>query len=299
MSTRQSFGGPWTVEKLDILSKYLNAYVRALKNQPFDLIYIDAFAGTGHIMLAANDSKRHVSGQIGLDMLEAEEPKEEIIEGSATLALRTPEQFSNYYFIEKDKDKVAELDTLVKTQFPQRSSLVTIFGGQDCNNVLLDLCRVTDWRKTRAVLFLDPYAAEVKWETLKAVASTQAIDIWYLFPLHVVIRMMARDGKIDPSWRPKLNSIFGDSSWEQEIYETNPQISMFDEPSVKRDNDIEKLKRYIEKQLGTVFKKVSTHSRVLLGRTNNPLFLFCFAVSNPSKSAQDLALKVADHILLN
>ena len=37
------FGGPWTQEKLKILERYLDAYTTALKNQPFKLVYIDAF----------------------------------------------------------------------------------------------------------------------------------------------------------------------------------------------------------------------------------------------------------------
>lgn len=44
MGTRQRFGGDWTIEKLDILSSYLDFYITALKNQPFNKIYIDAFA---------------------------------------------------------------------------------------------------------------------------------------------------------------------------------------------------------------------------------------------------------------
>ena len=42
------FGGLWTEEKLDKVTKYLQAYTTALKNQPFQLMYIDAFAGTGY-----------------------------------------------------------------------------------------------------------------------------------------------------------------------------------------------------------------------------------------------------------
>ena len=40
--TEQKFGGNWTVEKLDILSDYLDFYLTALKNQKFKKIYIDA-----------------------------------------------------------------------------------------------------------------------------------------------------------------------------------------------------------------------------------------------------------------
>ena len=43
----QQFGGDWTAEKLERLRKYLIAYQQALKNQPFTLCYIDAFAGAG------------------------------------------------------------------------------------------------------------------------------------------------------------------------------------------------------------------------------------------------------------
>ena len=42
-----TFGGSWTQEKLNILSGYLEAYTTALKSQPFQLIYVDAFAGEG------------------------------------------------------------------------------------------------------------------------------------------------------------------------------------------------------------------------------------------------------------
>ncbi len=41
------FGGAWTEIKLDILEKYLDFYTVALKKQRFELLYIDAFAGSG------------------------------------------------------------------------------------------------------------------------------------------------------------------------------------------------------------------------------------------------------------
>ena len=44
------FGGPWTEEKLDILEAYLDAYTTALNNSGFQLVYIDAFAGSGGIL---------------------------------------------------------------------------------------------------------------------------------------------------------------------------------------------------------------------------------------------------------
>jgi three-Cys-motif partner protein len=46
MSTH-SFGGVWTERKLSVVRRYLERYAQALKDQPFQRIYIDAFAGTG------------------------------------------------------------------------------------------------------------------------------------------------------------------------------------------------------------------------------------------------------------
>ncbi len=48
----------------------------------------------------------------------------------------------------------------------------------------------------------------------------------------------------------------------------------------------------------TVFPGVSEKSMILRNPKNNsPLFLLCFAVSNPSKKAIEISLNAADHIL--
>lgn len=277
MGTNQKFGGPWTVEKLNILSNYLDFYSTALKSQPFQLIYIDAFAGTGKIKIGEQDEF-------------------EIIDGSAKLALQSKGQFAEYIFIEKKKAFAKELDEMVKQEFPEKQSRVKIING-DCNTVILDICAKVEWRRARAVLFIDPYAADVKWETLKAVAATEAIDVWYLFPFSAANRMMKKSGEIDPSWITKLNSIFGDRSWETELYEDDPQINIFGTSNRIRTVNTEGLKEYIEKRLSTIFAKVSNNSRVLLNGKSSPLFLFCFAVSNKNPKAIGLALKVANYIL--
>ena len=49
----QRFGGAWTEVKLDAVNYYLNFYTDVLKNKPtpqnpFELWYIDAFAGSGY-----------------------------------------------------------------------------------------------------------------------------------------------------------------------------------------------------------------------------------------------------------
>ena len=68
--TINSFGGEWTTEKLEILSKYLKFYVQALKNQTFEKIYIDAFAGTGVLERKDTGELIPCSTKISLDIEE-------------------------------------------------------------------------------------------------------------------------------------------------------------------------------------------------------------------------------------
>jgi three-Cys-motif partner protein len=53
LSQQEMFGGSWTQQKLEILSKYLRAYRRIFDKNPkarfFETSYVDAFAGTGEI----------------------------------------------------------------------------------------------------------------------------------------------------------------------------------------------------------------------------------------------------------
>ena len=281
METKQTFGGQWTVEKLNILSQYLDSYSTALKNKNFELMYIDAFAGTGKINIGDDDYS-------------------ETIDGSARLALRSHGNFSKYIFIEKKKVFANELKAMIHNEFPEKEEKVSVVE-RDCNDVLNLLCRNTVWDSKRALLFLDPYAADVKWDTLKGIANTHAIDVWYLFPFSAASRMLKKNGNIDAKWRDKLNSIFGDNSWENELYVPNDQLSFFEEEDDSKIKiaDKEMLKKYIEKRLGTVFPKVSPNSRILYNKKHSPLFLFCFAVSNASPKAYGLAMRMADYILKN
>ncbi len=276
MGTKQRFGGAWTVEKLDILSGYLDFYVTALKNQPFTKIYIDAFAGTGSIKVGCG---------------------EEIIEGSAKIALKAINKFDEYIFIEKDRKYACELESMTKEEFPDSYNRVKIYNDE-CNSRIYNLCKSINWSKSRAILFLDPFATELKWETLEIVAETKAIDVWYLFPLGAANRLMRNDGEIEPSWKARLDLIFGERNWYQEFYKEDPQISMFtDDEKYYKDINTDSLAHYICDRLHSIFPAVAQNPRMLYNTKKSPLFLFCFAVANDNPKAMKLALKGANYVL--
>ena len=270
----QHFGSDWTEEKLDIFSDYLNAYLTALKNMKFKKIYIDAFAGTGEI----------------------ETGNRKIIMGSARRALSASNQFDLYYFIEKNKSKASELKLMVEREYPELKDRVTVYQG-DANEQLKRIIDSIDWRYNRALLFLDPYATQVDWKTLEIVAATKAIDVWYLFPLSALNRMLKKDGKLDSSWATCIDRLLGTTDWRQAFYRENPQLSLFDAKPLIKTANTESLTNYIIKRLETIFPAVSKKAKIFYNDKNSPLFFFCFAVSNPSLKAQQLALKIANSIL--
>ena len=148
MATSQKFGGNWTEEKLNIFTRYLDAYLVALQNQKFKKIYIDAFAGTGEI--ETSDGGQYLVG-------------------SAKRALSANKKFDHYYFIEADEQKESELREMINTEFPHLTRSVTIYCG-DANEKLVQIINDVDWRYNRGLLFLDPYATQVNWTTLENVA---------------------------------------------------------------------------------------------------------------------------------
>ena len=288
------FGGDWTETKLDVISKYLSAYTKALKDKPskehpFRKGYIDAFAGTGSRdarYAGESDSKQLVFPDL------AEDEPQRFLEGSATRALRTDPPFDNYVFIEKKAARCAELERL-KGEFSDLADRIQIREG-DANLEIQALCSKS-WRSHRAVLFLDPFGMQVEWKTIKAIAETKAIDLWLLFPIGIgVNRLLTRSGDIPKGWRRRLDLLLGTTDWYDEFYsvETTPGLFGNVERVVKKSQEI--IGGYFTRRLAEVFAAVAK-PKVLKNGRGSPLFLLCFAVGN--ESGAKTALRIANHIL--
>ena len=279
--SKQKFGGSWTKAKLQILGNYLDSYTTVMKGQTFRISYIDAFAGTGWVEIGqASDGDQR-----------------KFLEGSPRIAYHVQDKhFDNLVFIEKDARKAKAL----REQFEDQSRIDVRVG--DANEELQKMCSRGSkefWEQNRAIVFLDPFALEVEWATIKAIIKKKPVfDVWIMFPVGAVRRMIPRQrlpSEVDPKWELKLNSVFGDESWKT-MYRTKP--TLFDDQleSVPGTDPIADL--YKEK-LKTVFPGVAPKSATLQNSTGRPLFEFFFALSNPSQKARNAALGIANHILDN
>lgn len=272
------FGGEWTVQKLHIIEKYLNAYITALKNQKVRKIYVDGFAGSGKTELKTTTKKG----------------EEEIItvDGSALISLKY--DFDEYYFLEVDEERIVALKDNVKKYYPNKVNKIHFING-DCNKELSDvLSKITKYH--RCVMFLDPYALELKWGTLEKISKCNGVDLWYLFPLFV-IRLMAKDKDITDGNKEKVTSILGTDEWLDELFFESPQLQIFGDTQYERVEYNEVLE-YIKTRFATIFPFVSSNSKILKNEEkNSPMFMLCFMMTNTSNKAQGLASKLVKDII--
>ena len=277
---KNRWGGEWTLEKLDILERYLDAYTTALKNKSFKLMYVDAFAGTGHVELVKYD----------LDATE-------FIQGSAVRAAHIDDrQFDRLVFVEKDPGRCAKLETL-KEKHHRRDIRIE---NADANGFLRNLQPEPDWNQWRGVLFLDPFATEVEWSTIERIAGFNALDTWILFPTRAIVGMLPKSKRpddIDPKWVDRLTTVFGDDSWRGLYREKQ---TLFGDVEYERTPGVTGLLDIYKNKLAQAFgNRFLRQSRTLKNSKNAPLFEFLFCVGSPRRNAIDLAQSIADHILKN
>ena len=287
------FGGDWTLRKLDVIAGYLKGYTTALKKTHFKKGYIDGFAGSGYRKVGGKDSSQSLRERCLFPDLAETEPQG-LLDGSASLALKTEPRFDSYIFIEQNAKRRTNLKKL-KRKFPSLAKDISI-RGKDANTEIKDLCN-KNWSSHRAVLFLDPYGMQVDWTTVEAVAKTKSIDLWVLFPLGIAVnRLLTKSGDIQKPRLKSLNLLFGTEDWYDKFYDKQTTTDLFvgkRECVVKAK--METIGRYYNDRLKVIFADAVGEPGVLRNSKNNPLYLLCFAVGN--EGGKHIALRIAKHLL--
>ena len=300
-----SFGGEWSDIKLGVVREYFSGFNNALSKTSFRRVYIDGFAGGGRIL--PKDTAKHDSGNSqAVDLfpnVEESEGREsmEFRHGSPLLALDVDPPFHEFIFIERSQETLNQLKEQVAEAGTLKGRPIQ-FICEDSNSALTRICN-QNWRSKRATIFLDPFALQIAWSTLEAVARTKAMDMWLLFPAMAVNRMLPRNAEVPETWARRLDETFGDTSWRQAFYaEPTPQHhqDLFPEMleparNEKLDDPFGRLSRYVATRLKTTFADAVDDPLILKTASGSPLFLLCFGVAN--ERGAPIAKRIASHIL--
>jgi three-Cys-motif partner protein len=283
----QAFGGEHTRRKLDVVAKYLAAYVTVMKRQDFRLFYVDGFAGSG-------GSAPKIETQSYDDPTLF--PSAEFLEGSPVRALTVDPPFDHYVFIDKKGANVKSLSELC-AQFPDRR--IEVVHG-DANDRLIEFCdRIDRERLDRSVIFLDPFGLSVRWQTIERIAATKKVDLWYLVPVDGMSRQIKEDGSFLPG-AAKIDELWGSTAWRTKVVrQANDSADLFGGID-ERLEKIAKAKQFSEMfrdHLQDVFAGGVAKTYLPLGRGRRHDFSLMFACANPSPAASQAAMRIANHIL--
>lgn len=265
--------GPWSIDKLEILTKYLSAYatVMAAPRQQrwctgFD--YIDAFAGPS-VAWSREDGT--------------------LINTSPRVALETDPPFSACWFVELDEGRYVELKRL-REEYPNRA--IHCIKG-DANELLPRkiIPQIARDRRYRAFAFIDPWAMDFRWATIEAIGQSGNIEVLVNFPIMAILReVLWRDfSKVPQASRDKMTRLWGSEGWVDDWYRR--EETLFGETElVRQSRDALAFGRLFEKRLRTAFA-YTAEPLPMQNSQNAPLYTLQFAGPNATGS------KIMDDIM--
>ena len=267
----RTYGSGATIEKLDAHRRYADAYTKALENQPskderFTLHYVDAFAGRGEVLLRGSA---------------------EVVPGSAVQALNTVKRrFDQLLLIDIDPANCDRLEEIVAERGDGNRAEVK---RGDAN---LELPKFCSWLggpqggMARAFVFIDPYAMQVSWETIEAIAATKRADMLMLFPLMAVRRNAKTMAWPTQEHSIALTKFYGDDSWRSLYSQSGTRV-------VREGGDKAIIKCYVER-LDSIFERVVDPGRTLGSADDGSLFTMLFGASNPNGA--EVAARIAQGV---
>jgi three-Cys-motif partner protein len=264
-SAVQVFGGQWSLFKLDMLDRYFAFFNTALKNKSFERVYIDGFAGSGNFPYTV-ESEQTFFGH---------ESRPDVHAGSAKRALGASPSFDEIILIEQNKKLVESLEALIVAEGHANARV----ERGDANEILCNLCRLADWRHRRGVIFLDPFGMNVDWSTLRLIAETKALDLWFLFSIAGLVRNLPRRvSRLNDDKRSAVTRVLGTDEWFDEFYKV-PKSSFFSDAAPwppRRVASLDQIEAYVLKRLRTIFPHVEEPRRLRLRK-----IIHCSASSLP------------------
>lgn len=285
--------GPWAIEKLQCLSDYLNPYTTVMRKQPWckSYFFFDAFAGAGRAPLRipsiASDTPDLLAG-LRSDV-ESDDDFQEYVIGSPGIALNLKHLFSEYYFVELDPRKSAELEAFLEP-FRKKTSinLVTSDANSAIQKHLLHAGR--DWTSTRGLVFLDPFGLQVPWTTNEEIAATGAIEVLINLPVGMAIqRLLPQSGKFTRAEMERLTAYFGSSDWVDVAYERTPDLFGGDMVQKYKDTG-DRIAKWYAERLRKLFGYAATPRLIRNGKGGHLYYLLW---AGPNKVGH----KIAQHVL--
>lgn len=281
--------GPWAKEKLDALNRYLEFYTKVLKNQRWRTIYVDAFAGGGQAEVRSQSTKGSSGPSLFTEADDVDPEQRELIRGSPRVALDLDNPFSRYVFIDSDPNRAAELELLRKEYEGRRK--IDVRRTSAAEGIEWVLAQNISHARHRGIAFLDPFGAQLGWESVQRLADSGLFEVVVNFALSMTIqRMLPNSGVVPGAWSVKLDSYFGTHEWFDKVYRER-HGGLFETSGLEKHPDYsERLLDLYRARLKAAFGHVSV-PRLIRNTRGRSLYYLVWA------GPHGKGLQGADHIL--
>ena len=286
--TKNRWGGDWAEKKIDSFARYVSDYLSIIRRNPtLKTIYFDGFAGSG-------ERKSNIQSEL-YEQLMITEAEEKVYKGTAERVLNLPKNafFDFYYFADKDSESLSKLEERLAAYQEKLENELQFCEG-NCNEHVLELSRTLK-KESRyfALLILDPFDMQIKWESIAALKNTRT-DIWILVPTVVIVNILLdKNGELRNFH--KLQPFFGITEKEIKSYfsaEEEDAIQLDEKDTVKKINrQIEKIAGLYVNQLKTIWANVIEEPICLKNPDGTNVLHFIYASNNTN------TLKIAKEII--
>lgn len=239
--------GAWADTKYKLLGGYCEIFTTGMKNLWDNLVYIDLFAGAGYAKIKDTNNIRMTS---------------------ALIAMSVSHKFDRYILCEKDEANFLALQERVKRHFPDLYDRVDFVKGDSNENVEKIVSLIPKHSKEEKVLrfcFVDPFSLNLKFETIKQLATVGKIDFLILLALYMDANRNLIYYIDDKS--KKVEEFIDDNNWREPfvkgIIPSNEFIKFLAE---KYDDNMRKID----------YKEPVKKHQVKIGGINVPLYYLAF-----------------------
>lgn len=254
--------GAWAKDKLFYLQKYINTFETSMHGKPWRRrIYIDLFSGPGKCKI--KESKEHFLG-------------------SSLISLIATHPFTDYYFVDMEKDNINALNQRSTATKVNQDRIKFLIG--DSNKKVFEI--VDEIKKidnefiagawpSLNLAFLDPEGFELEWNTVAELATINRMDLIIHYSQQGVKRMA--DRSLESKKETAVDKFFGDMEWRKIYRDCKDDTTGIHRPLI--DYYMSKLKAL---GYGEVKDAEEVWAEPLMkNKKNAPLYRLLFASKNP------------------
>ncbi len=189
--------GPWAEDKYRRVGMYAEMFATGMKHRWDERVYLDLFAGPGHVRIRGTNR---------------------IVMGSPLIALSLRDPFDRYVFCDQDPNAIDALAARC-ARVNDRADVRLVRG--DANEQLSEIIdhlpvHGVD-RRVLSFCFLDPYRLNIHFGSVRHLAENRPIDFLILLALHIdanrnIERYASEESGViddflgDPHWRARWDS---------------------------------------------------------------------------------------------